>query len=103
MRRRVELVGMTRIRDARDREAVTVLEVGVEIHAVAPLRKVLALHRQNPEMLAQRACPHALFMPLAERVHLSLADHARAAGHLRGTAPRQRPSAPAQILVVGSL
>src|SRR6266446_3804037 len=68
MRRRVEFVGMTGIRDARDREAVTVLEVGVEIHAVARLRKVLALHRQNPQMLAERACPHALFMHLAERV-----------------------------------
>src|SRR5260370_39725709 len=103
MRRRVEFVGMTGIRDARDREAMTVLEVGVEIHVVARLRKVLALHRQNRQMLAQRALPHALFMRLAERVELSLADHGLAAGDLGGAAARQRRAAGAEILVGADL
>src|SRR3979490_3520525 len=94
---------MTGICDARDREAVTVLEVAIEIHAVARLRKVLALHRQNRQMLAQRACPHALFMRLAERVELCLADQGVAAGGLPGAAARQRRAPGAEILVVGDL
>jgi hypothetical protein len=53
-----QLEGVVAVGDARDRQAVEIAHLRIEVDPVAELRRVLRLHREGDDPVAEGALPH---------------------------------------------